>query len=91
MEPIGRLKTFGYTELPGHYEEAMLVYAYGTKKRLELEGFKPSSQLQQRMAELRGIVSQNATNKQAALNRVKREHPGTYFCYYLCVQPKKGK
>lgn len=91
MESVGRLKAFGCTELPGHYEEAMLIYAYGSKKRLELQGFKPSSQLQRRTAEFSRIVSQDATDRQAALNRVKREHPGTYFCYYLCVQPETGR
>jgi hypothetical protein len=86
--PLGRMKDFGYAELPTHYEEATLIYVYGSRKRLNVEGFKPSAQLQQRAADFGALLTQYNTDKPAALNRMQREYRGTYFFYFLCVQPE---
>jgi hypothetical protein len=91
VEPIGRLKDFGYQELPRHYEEATLIYAYGSRKRVDLEGFKPSSQLQQRAADFSGVLAQYNTDRAGALARMQGQYRGTYFYYFLCVQPERAK
>jgi hypothetical protein len=91
VESIGRLKDFGYSELPRHYEEAMLIYVYGSRKRLHLDGYKPSDQLRQRADEFSRIVSQYGADKEATLREMQRNHRGTYFYYYLCVQPEKAR
>jgi hypothetical protein len=91
MEPIGRLKAFGYTELPRHYEEAMLIYVYGSRKRIDIQGFKPSDQLQQRAAEFGRIMAQFGTDRRAAMDQIRTRYPGTYFYYYFCVQPEKRR
>jgi hypothetical protein len=91
VEPIGRMKDFGYAELPRHYEEASLIYAYGSRKRIDLEGFKPSSQLQQRAADFGSVLAQYNTDRPAALARMQSQYRGTYFYYFLCVQPEKAR
>jgi len=91
MEPIGKLKAFGYTELPRHYEEAMLIYAYGSRKRIDIQGFKPSGQLQKRAAEFNKVVALSVTDRRAAVDQIRNRFPGTYFYYYFCVQPEKRR
>lgn len=91
VEPIGRMKDFGYQELPRHYEEATLIYAYGSRKRVNLEGFKPSSQLQQRAADFSSVLTQYNTDKAGALARMQSQYRGTYFYYFLCVQPERAR
>ena len=91
VESIGGLRDFGYTELPRSYEEAMLIYVYGSRKRLDLNGYKPSDQLQQRADEFSRIVSQYAADRQTTLREMQNHHRDTYFFYYLRVQPGKAR
>jgi len=91
VESIGGLRAFGYAELPRYYEEAMLIYVLGSRKRLDLNGYKPSDQLQRRADEFSRIVSQYAADRQATLREMQNHHRDTYFFYYLRVLPEKAR
>jgi len=80
---IDRLKDFGYLELPRHYEEAALVYAAGTGKRVYLRGYKTNPLLQKRVEDFSQILRSYGTNKRAAYSEVVSKYRDTYFFYYM--------
>lgn len=82
-QKIERLQDFGYPELPTHYEEAALIYVYGTKKPLRLSGYKPSSQLQKRIEDFSRLLNSYGRDKKAAFAELSRKYRNTYFFYYM--------
>jgi len=83
VEYIERLQDFGYPRLPTHYEEAALIYVYGTKKPLNLSGYQPSPQLHQRIEDFSRLLSSYGADKQAAFKELARNFRNTYFFYYI--------
>jgi len=84
-----RLGEMGYSELPRHFEEAILLYVYGTKQPLSLGGYQPRARLQEQIGHLLEILDRHKGNKQAALPELAKYHRDTYFFYYLYAQPGK--
>ncbi|MGD8786718.1 MAG: DUF6057 family protein, partial [Phycisphaerales bacterium] len=74
-----------------HYEEAALIYVYGTKKPLRLSGYKPSSQLQQRIEDFSQLLSNYGADKKAAFGELARKYRNTYFFYYIYAPPGTKK
>lgn len=89
IKNIERLKDFGYLELPTHYEEATLIYAYETRKPLHLSSYKPSPQLHQRIDDFTQLLNRYGTNKQAAIRELSRNFRNTYFFYAYVSSDKK--
>jgi hypothetical protein len=83
VQKIELLPDLGYAELPTHYEEAALVYAYGTRKPLHLSGYQPSPQLRQRIEDFSRILSGYGGDKQAASKELSKKFRNTYFLYYV--------
>ncbi len=83
VQKIELLPDLGYAELPTHYEEAALVYAYGTRKPLHLSGYQPSPQLRQRIEDFSRLLSSYGGDKQAASKELSKKFRNTYFFYYV--------
>ncbi|NQT22772.1 MAG: hypothetical protein HQ579_04945, partial [Candidatus Omnitrophica bacterium] len=63
VQNLERLQDFGYKELPTHYEEAALIYVYGTRKPFNLSGYPPSPQKLQQIEDFSRILSSYGRNK----------------------------
>jgi len=83
VQNIDRLKDFGYSQLPIHYEEASLVYVASTGKKLRLSGYQASQTLRQRIEDFGRIVRSYGTDKRAAYGELASKYRDTYFFYCL--------
>jgi hypothetical protein len=83
VQNIERLRDFGYSEIPTHYEEASLVYVASTQKRVRIKGYKASDTLRQRIDDFGQILRKYGANKQAAYNELADKYRNTYFFYFL--------
>jgi hypothetical protein len=79
---LERLHDFGYKELPAHYEEAALIYVFGTRKPLNLSGYPPSIQKRKQIEDFSRLLSSYGRNKQAASKELSKKFRNTYFYYY---------
>jgi len=79
---LERLKDFGYRELPTHYEEAALIYIYGTGKSLKFSDYPSSPQRRRQIEDFSRILSSYGSNKQAASKELAKKFRNTYFYYY---------
>jgi len=80
---IERLKDFGYLKIPTHYEEASLIYVYGTGKPLNLSGYQPNPQLSQQIQDFSRLLDSYGRDKQAAFKELSKNFRNTYFFYYM--------
>jgi hypothetical protein len=83
IENLDRLQDLGYRELPTHYEEAALIYLYGTKKPVPLTGYPAHPQKRQQIEEFTHLLNRYGGDKQAASKELSKELRNTYFYYYL--------
>ena len=83
VQNIERLQDFGYPRLPTHYEEASLIYVYGTRKPLNLSGYQPNPQLRQQIENFSRLLSSYGADKQAAFKELSKNFRNTYFFYYI--------
>jgi hypothetical protein len=88
---IDRLRGFGYLELPTHYEEAALIYVYGTGKPVALGGYQPSPTLRRQIEDFSRILRAYGADKRAAFNDLARNYRDTYFFYYIYAHPGTSK
>jgi hypothetical protein len=87
---IERLPDF-YRQLPTHYEEASLIYVYGTGKPLNLSGYKPNPQLRQKIEDFSRLLDSYGRDKKAAFNELSKNFRDTYFFYYMYAPPGTKK
>lgn len=83
VQSVGRLGEFGYTEIPPLYQEAIVIYAYGTKKPVPLAGFTISPEAQRRIEHFSGVFNRYNRNKNAAFNELAKDYWGSYLFYYI--------
>ena len=83
VQNLERLQDFDYPELPTHYEEAALIYIYGTGKSLNLSGYSPSPQKRRQIEDFSRIISSYGGNKQAASKELSKKFRNTYLFYYV--------
>jgi hypothetical protein len=83
IQNINRLKDFGYSQVPTHFEEACLTYVAGTGQRIRISGYRPSDSLRQRIDDFGRIMHNYGSNKQAAYNELASKYGNTYFFYFL--------
>jgi len=80
---MNRLKDFGYEGIPTYYQEALLIYC--TMRRRPIDpaklGISPAT-YQRYQSFLQITRSVQASNQQAAMNRLIREFGSSYFFYY---------
>ena len=80
---LEHLQDFDYREMPTHYEEAALIYIYGTGKSLQIPGYLPSPQKRRQIEEFTRILNSYGRNKQAAAKELSKKFRNTYFYYYM--------
>ncbi|MFZ2146243.1 MAG: DUF6057 family protein [Sedimentisphaerales bacterium] len=83
VQNFERLQDFDYRELPTHYEEAALIYIYGTGKPLHLSGYLSSPQKRRQIEDFTRILSGYSGDKKAASKELSKKFHNTYFFYYM--------
>ena len=91
VQNFDRLHDFDYRELPRHYEEAALIYVYGTRKSLNLSGYQPNPQKRQQIEDFSRLINSYGGNKKAAFNELSKKFRNTYFFYYMYAPPDRNK
>lgn len=85
------LHDFNYPELPTHYQEAALIYIYGTRKPLNLSGYPPSPKKRQQIEDFSRILDSYNRDKQAASEELSKKYCNTYFYYYMYTPSGSSK
>jgi hypothetical protein len=83
IQNIKRLNDFDYPQAPRLYEEAILIYVYGTRKPVYLEGYQVSPQARQQIEQFTAVYNRYARNKQAAFNELAQAYGDGYLFYHL--------
>jgi hypothetical protein len=82
IQDAGRLKEYGYTAIPVHIEEALLVYMVNTNQNVVPQGFSIRESTMQRF---RYYLSTNATyvarSRAEAAKALSKEYHNTYWYY----------
>ncbi len=86
VQQIERLDEFGYTEIPPLCQEAILIYAYGTGKPVDLHGRSISPEMDRRMKHFSSVVNRHGNDRAAAVAELARDYRGSYFFYYFCTR-----
>ena len=86
-----RLQDFDYRELPTHYEEAALIYMYGTGKPLNLSGYQSNPQKRRQIEDFSRLINSYGGDKKAAFNELSKKFRNTYFFYYMYAPPGSNK
>jgi hypothetical protein len=91
VQNCARLQDFDYPELPKHYEEAFLIYVYGTGKPLNLSGYQPNPQKRRQIEDFTRILDSHGRDKQAAFRELSKKFRNTYFFYYIYAPSGSNK
>ncbi|MHC4203255.1 MAG: DUF6057 family protein [Planctomycetota bacterium] len=91
VQNLERLEGFSYPELPTHYEEAALIYIYGTRKPLNLSGYPSSPQKRKQIEDFSRILNSYNRDKQAASEELAKKYRNTYFYYYMYAPSGSNK
>lgn len=84
------LPFYQYSNIPKHYEEALLIYLSQTKdKNFKLPGYKISQDTMQDFKEIQEIRKNNRNNQSIARSEINRRLGGTYWEYVLFI-PRTG-
>ena len=83
VKNLERLQGLGYRELPTHYEEAALIYTYGTGKTPQLNGYLSNPQKRREIEEFTRILNGYNRDKKAAYKELSEKFHNTYFFYYM--------
>ncbi len=80
---LDRLDALGYGAFPRHFEEALLVYAYATRRSVFLHGRQIDPQNRQRIEQFSQTLNRHNKDRQAALRELAADHGDSYFFYNL--------
>ncbi len=83
IQNIGRLDDFNYSQIPRHYEEAIVSYMYLTKKKPDLGGRRISIKPLQQFSEFMQIAERYGNDRQAAFDELAKYYSDTYYFYYV--------
>jgi hypothetical protein len=83
VQQVERLAEFGFTEIPPLWQEAILIYAYGTRKPVDLHGLTIHPEMQRRIEHFSSVVNRHGRNRDAAAAELARDYRGSYFLYYF--------
>jgi hypothetical protein len=81
ISQIDKLKELGYTRIPVHYEEAMLVYMSHSDKDIVPEGYSLSRETIGRLSGYIDIINTYGDNRKKAAQMLYPEYGGTYWFY----------
>jgi hypothetical protein len=91
VQNLELLQDFDYPELPTHYEEAALIYIYGTRKPINLSGYLSSPQKRKQIEDFSRLLSSYGRDKQAASKELSKKFRNTYFFYYKFASTDSNK
>ena len=80
---IGRLKELGYSAIPRHYEEGLLICAYGKNELVFLHGYDAGPEVRRQIESFSKVFNSYGGNKQAAIHKLAEDYGGSYFFYHL--------
>ncbi len=76
------LEDFNYSNIPRHYEEAIIIHINKTDEKVNLHNMKISQDTVQRFQRFFNIFKRYNWNKQLAINSLARDFGDSYFFYY---------
>ena len=79
---LDRLNDFDYSEIPRHYEEALLIYTAMTGKQINLGDRQISLESRQRYKDFMETFNRYEGNKQAAFNELAGNYGDSYLFYH---------
>ena len=82
-ENIKRFDDLGYSEIPRLYEEAILIYVYGTKKPVYLGDRQPTPEARRQIEDFSQTFNRYRRNKPAAFSELADVYGDSYFFYHL--------
>jgi hypothetical protein len=91
VQNLERLQDFNYRKIPTHYEEAALIYLYGTKKPLNLSGYQLSPEKHRQIQDFSRLLISYGRNKQAASKELSKKFGDTYFYFYKFASMGQNK
>ena len=83
VENLYRLKNYQYSEIPKLFQEAVIVYKYLTKNKVDLHGYKISQTTLQRFMDFLGAEKIYDGNKELAFKKLSKSYGDSFFLYYL--------
>jgi len=88
---IARLKSLGYTKIPKHYQEALLLYIAISGKREfpSLRGYKINKKIIERFKNFQNVLKKHHGNKNLARKELYKSYRDTYWFYSLYYKPKE--
>jgi hypothetical protein len=81
-ENLHRLDDFDCRVIPRHYQEAVLIYTYGMRKKVDLGGRMLSPETIRQFTEFNRTFKETGYNKRLASQKLVRAFGQTYFYYY---------
>lgn len=87
---IGRLRALGYTKLPRHYEEAIVIYMGSGRRQMDLHAGQVSTETIERAKSADAIYKSHGgkRNKQRAAEAMTADFGDSYIFYYIFDLPK---
>ncbi|MEN6428257.1 MAG: DUF6057 family protein [Phycisphaerales bacterium] len=86
VQLIGRLsllKPLGYTQLPRHYAEALLVHSLMTGTPVDAQGWTIDPDLQRQFWEIRNVVTESRGDDRMVYETLVPKYGGTYMFYSM--------
>ena len=83
IDNLDGLDVFDYSQIPPHYEEAILVYTSLTKKKADLHGRQISRESVQRFKKFFQTYDSFGEDKQAAFEMLAAGYGDSYLLYYI--------
>jgi hypothetical protein len=83
IQIVKRLNDFDYAEVPRLYEQAVLIYVYGQKQPVYLEGRQADPEVRQQIEHFSRVFNSYGRNKRAAYPALARDYGNSYFFYHI--------
>jgi hypothetical protein len=82
MNNISKMKGMGYTRIPRHIEEAVLIYYNSTKEFPDLGGLKISAEIQARFDQYFAAYIEARRNPSTMKEKMQQEFVNTFWFYF---------
>jgi hypothetical protein len=80
---LSLLKPLGYTQLPRHYAEALLVHSLETKTAADPQGWSIPPEIYAEFRDITAIVKTARGNNHAAYDALAKRYGDTYTFYSM--------
>ncbi len=83
VQNLDRLDDFGYSQIPRHYEEAILLYSAIRKEKIDLHGRTISPKTRESFANFFRTLEGYGEDKRAAFNALVKDYGDSFLLYYF--------